>query len=351
MTMAMKMAGGGHARTLVVIVNYKVGPLVVDCLRSLKAEVFAADGSRQADVVVIENDSKDDSAAVIRGAIQSQGWSEWVRLIESPLNGGFAYGNNVALRDAKERGAHYDHVWLLNPDTIVRPGAMRALSDFLDAHPRAGIVGSSVEEDENGSRWPYAFRFPTALSEFESALQFGPVNKLLSRWAIVQRMGDEPARAQWLSGCSFMVRGKVFEAVGLMDEQFFLYYEETDFCRRSSEAGWECWYVPASRVYHISGRSTGVSGEGASQRRMPAYWFESRRRYFLKHHGRAYTMLTDAGWIIGFALWRVRRKVQGKPDNDPPFYLQDFVRHSAIFHAGIPTNQRLVVPHNATSAA
>lgn len=337
-------------RTLVVIVNYKVGPLVVDCLRSLEPQMTAADGTRLAEVTVVDNDSKDGSAVVIREAIAARGWGDWVRLIESPLNGGFAYGNNTALRDATARGATHDYVWLLNPDTLVRPGALAALTQHLDANPRAGMAGSSVEEDEQGTRWPYAFRFPTALGEFESTIRLGPISRLLEPWVVAKRMGDQPEQCQWLSGCSFMVRRKVIDAIGLMDEQFFLYYEEVDYCRRAVLAGWQCWYVPQSRIYHISGRSTGLSGEGASQRRVPAYWFESRRRYFVKHHGRAYTMLADVGWIVGMVLGRARHRIQGKADQDPPHYFKDFVRHSAIVHAGIPVNARLMASPTAAAA-
>jgi N-acetylglucosaminyl-diphospho-decaprenol L-rhamnosyltransferase len=338
-------------RTLVVIVNYKVGPLVVECISSLERETTGANGERLAHVTVVDNDSRDGSAAVIREAIAARGWDAWVRLVESPVNGGFAYGNNTALRDAAARGEVYENVWLLNPDTVVRPGALKALTDQLDARPRAGLVGSSIEQDDKGTRWPYAFRFPSALGEFEGTIRIGPISKLLGRWVVAKRMGDEPDRAQWLSGCSIMVRAKIFESIGLMDEQFFLYYEEVDFCRRAVLAGWECWYVPASRVYHIAGRSTGISGEGASQRRIPAYWYESRRRYFVKQHGRAYAMLADAGWIVGMTIGRARHRIQGKADVDPPHYFKDFVRHSAIFHAGMPMNDRLLEPASASASA
>ncbi len=350
MTAAADMPGAPAAHTLVAIVNYKVGPLVVDCLRSLEREANGPAGERIADVIVVDNDSRDGSAAVVRAAIAANGWDHWVRVVESSVNGGFAYGNNTALRDAAARGLRYDHVWLLNPDTIVRPGALKALTDHLEAHPKAGLVGSSVEEDEQGTRWPYAFRFPNAVGEFESTIRIGPITKLLDPWVVARRMGDAPGQAQWLSGCSIMIRGKVFESVGLMDEQFFLYYEEVDFCRRAVMAGWECWYVPHSRIYHISGRSTGISGEGASKRRIPAYWYESRRRYFVKHHGRAYAMLADVGWIVGMALGRARHRLTGKQADDPPHYFKDFVRHSALFHGGIPVNDRLLAPATAASA-
>jgi N-acetylglucosaminyl-diphospho-decaprenol L-rhamnosyltransferase len=343
------MPGAAKPRTLVVIVNYKVGPLVVECIRSLERETFGANGECLAHVTVVDNDSRDGSAAVIRDAIAANGWGAWVRLVESRVNGGFAYGNNTALRDAAARGAVYEHVWLLNPDTVVRPGALKALGDHLDANPRAGLAGSGVEQDEHGTRWPYAFRFPSAVGEFEATIRIGPISKLLDRWVVARRMDDVSECAQWLSGCSIMIRAKVFDAIGLMDEQFFLYYEEVDFCRRAVLAGWECWYVPASRVYHIAGRSTGISGEGASMRRIPAYWYESRRRYFVKHHGRAYAMLADAGWIVGMTLGRARHRLQGKSDLDPPHYFKDFVRHSAIFHAGLPVNDRLLGPARAAA--
>ncbi len=328
-----------HARTLVVIVNYRIGELVVDCLRSLLPEIHQ-DG-RLADVVVVDNQSGDNSVAIIQGAIHDNGWGAWARLVESPVNGGFAYGNNVAVRDAQARGAKYDYFWLLNPDTIVRPGALRELLAFVQSGPHIGMVGSGIEEDASGQRWPFVFKFPNVLAEFESGLAFGPVTKLLSRWAVMQPASDAAAKVDWLSGCSFVVRREVFEAIGLMDEQFFLYYEETDFCRRAGEAGWQCWYVPSSRIYHMSGRSTGASGEGSLQRRMPAYWFESRRRYYRKHHSRLYTMLADAAFIVALGLSRVRHFVQRKPDNAPPHYLRDFIRHSAILNSDIPVNPRV----------
>lgn len=337
-------------RTLVVIVNYRVGHLVVDTLRSLQDEVHAQ-GVQVADVVVVDNQSGDDSVAVMRRAIAEQGWGLWARVVESPVNGGFAYGNNLAVREALEAGHRYDYFWLLNPDTIARPGSLGILASFLDDHPRAGLAGSGVEEDAEGTRWPFAFRFHNLVSEFDQALKFGLVSKLLSRWSVARRMGESSAQAEWLSGCSLMVRREVFEQVGLMDDGFFLYYEETDFCRRAAASNWERWYVPASRVYHMAGKSTGVSGEGALQRRVPAYWFESRRRYFYKHHGRAYAMATDLLWIIGHACWQLRRRLQGVPDRDPPHYFEDFVRHSALLNAGMPGNDRLSPPAAARNHA
>jgi N-acetylglucosaminyl-diphospho-decaprenol L-rhamnosyltransferase len=330
--------------TLVVIVNYRVGRLVVETLASLKDQV-TANGVRLADVVVIDNQSGDDSVAVMQAAIQANHWGDWARVIESPVNGGFAFGNNEAVREAWAGGRRYDFYWLLNPDTLARPRALEILRSFAKAHPRAGLIGSGVEDDEHGTRWPFAFRFHNVWNEFDQALRLGPVTKLLQHRIVARRMGDTPDQAEWLSGCSLLVRHEVFEQIGLMDEAFFLYYEETDFCRRAADAGWQRWYVPDARVFHMAGKSTGASGEGSQLRRVPAYMFESRRRYFVKHHGRAYAAVTDALWMVGYGLWQVRRVLQRKANEDPPHYFGDFVRHSALLNWRIPVNTRLAAHH------
>jgi GT2 family glycosyltransferase len=125
-----------------------------------------------------------------------------------------------------------------------------------------------------------------------------------------------------------IVRREVFRDAGLMDEGYFLYFEETDFCLQARRAGWPCWYVPASRVMHESGQCTGVSARRQRPGRRPAYWFASRRRYFVKNHGPLYARLADLAFGLGYALWRLRRVLQRKPDTDPPHLLRDFVKYN-----------------------
>lgn len=317
--------------TLVVMVNYRSGPLAINCLSSLHAEVQANSGTT---VVVVDNASGDGSADLIAEHIQTAGWGGWAQLVRSELNGGFSYGNNVAIRPSLAAEHPADFYWLVNPDTLVRPGALAALTDFMTQHPQAGIVGSSLEDAE-GALWPWAFRFPTLLSEFDSALRLGVVSQLLSEHRLVRPMGPQPEQVDWLPGASMMIRRAVFADVGLMDESYFLYFEETDFCLQAQRAGWQCWYVPKSRIMHIAGQSTGVTHKTDRPKRLPAYWFESRRRYFVKNHGRWYAGLTDVFWMIAFATWRVRRVLQRKPDTDPPQQLSDFFKHSALWHARI----------------
>jgi hypothetical protein len=132
-----------------------------------------------------------------------------------------------------------------------------------------------------------------------------------------------------------IVRREVFEAAGLMDEDYFMYYEEMDFCLQAKKSGWSCWYVPQSRVVHLVGQSSGVTDTKRPPKRLPQYWFDSRRRYFLKNYSWLYTAFADVLWASGFALWRLRRVIQGKPDPDPPKILSDFLRNSVFFKGGL----------------
>lgn len=221
----------------VVIVNYRTPELTVRCLRSLVDQVASASGTR---VVVVDNDSGDGSAATIAQAITDAGWQDWVTLLPSTHNGGYAYGNNLGLRQIMASGVNASYYWLLNPDTEVLPGALSQLVNFLDQHPTVGIVGSELQYP-NGSTFGKAFRFPNIWNELDNGLRLGIVSRLLSRWLVAQSMGDQPQAVDWLPGASMMVRHQVFEQVGLMDDTYFLYFEETDFCLQAHRAGWGCW--------------------------------------------------------------------------------------------------------------
>ena len=109
-----------------------------------------------------------------------------------------------------------------------------------------------------------------------------------------------------------------------------MYYEELDFCLQAHKLGWHCWYVPQSRVIHLVGQSSGVNN---SAKRRPQYWFDSRRRYFLKNHGWVYASIVDATWLISFIVRRLRQIIQRQPNTEPPFLLTDFWANS-IFLKG-----------------
>ena len=324
-TMDEAMDGAKRLPTLtVIIVNYRTGPLVVDCLASLVPEVAAFPATK---VRVVDNDSGDGSADIIAAAIADRGWSDWAELIRSPTNGGFAYGNNLVIRAALGDATPPDLFWLLNPDTQVYPGALGLFLDFFQTTPSAGIVGSLLLNGD-ATQWRFAFRFPSALSELERGACLGPLSRLLEAHRVPRAMGDAPEQVDWVSGASMVVRRATLEATGLMDEGYFLYYEETHLCRKARDHGWACWYLPSAIVLHIVGQSTGITG--SRQARIPRYWFDARRRYFIVNHGRAYAMLADICWLAGHLLWRGQRLFRSRRDPNIPFLLRDFLMHSAL---------------------
>jgi len=313
-------------RLLVVIVNYRTAQLTINCLNSLVNEVQSLSGTQ---VVVVDNNSGDRSVEQIESAIQTQGWSDWASVLPTEQNGGFAFGNNQAIRPVLKSKYPADYVLLLNPDTIVRERSLQVLVEFMAENPTVGIAGSRLE-DPDGTPQCSAFRFHTLVSELDSALRLGIVSRLLSKWIIAPPVASIPHQTDWVAGASMIIRREVFESTGLMDEEYFLYYEEVDFCLQAHRSGWSCWYVPESRVVHLVGQSSGVTNTKTIPQRLPKYWFDSRRRYFLKNHGWFYTALTDLVWLISFALGRCREFLQRKPNNDPPYLFKDFLSNSAL---------------------
>ena len=311
---------------LVVIVNYRCADLTIDCLASLEAEVGIVPGMA---VKVVDNASGDGSAELIAESVRDRKWSSWASTLPLEKNGGFACGNNAAIRSALESPLLPRYVLLLNPDTVVRPGAISALVDFMDRKPEVGIAGSRLE-DPDGTVQRSAFRFPSVLSEIENGLRFGPVSRLLNRHLVAPPAPIEASPCDWVAGASMIIRREVFDTIGTMDDGFFLYFEEVDFCLRAHKSGWPCWYVPESRVVHYVAQSSGVSDSSPLRKRRPDYWFQARRHYFLKNLGVAKTTLADLAWALSFATYRVRRVLQRKPDLDPEKLLWDFVRHNFL---------------------
>jgi GT2 family glycosyltransferase len=314
-------------RVLVVIVNYRSAKLVVACLETLARERQELPDLR---VVVVDNPGGDDSLEVLRNAVDVHRWHDWVEVRAMPRNGGFAYGVNAGVQPALAAPDPPDAFLLLNPDTYVHPGAVATLARFLDAHPGVGMVGSRLE-DADGTVQHSRFRFPSIASELDGGLSLGIVARLLHKRVTCPPLVDTPHEIDWLSGACQMVRREVFDLVGPFDEGYFLYFEELDFARRAHDLGVRSWYVPQSRVVHLVGRSTGVGVREGRQTRMPGYWFNSRTRYFLKHHGQLYKVVADLAFTTCKAVWHCLRVLRRRRYDEPPRFLRDFVRHNFWF--------------------
>lgn len=310
---------------LIVILNYLNTGVTLDCLHSLSACPFVLKGG--AKVVVWENGSGEEAATTLRQAIDNKQWGQWAELLVSAENLGFTGGNNRVIERAQQRGELPAYVLLLNSDTLVTDDALTSLIDFMERHPEAGVAGSQLLT-ESGEHQCSPFRFPGIASEFDQGLKLGLVSRLLSRWCVAMPPPESETQIDWVSGASMLLRREMLEQIGLLDEGYFTYFEDMDLCQRAHKAGWQVWYVPQSRVIHLEGASSGI-GQRIAKRR-PAFWFQARRRYFLKNAGALKTIAIDAVYLLGFSVWRARRFLQQKPDLDPPNMLFDFLSNSVF---------------------
>lgn len=312
-------------RVLVSIVNYCSAELVCQMLPDL---IHQIDKSKDR-IVIVDNQSPDDSFKVLNDFINSFNLNEHVEVVLADKNGGFSYGNNLAIKTAVEKyQTTPEYVWLLNPDTKLLENALLNLFNFFDEYSNAGILGSRLE-GEDGELQGSAFRFHTLKSELLSGLRLGITDTLFSKYLVSPKeIPDEPTQVDWLAGASMFVRYSVIEDIGLMDETYFLYYEETDFCLQAHKFGWQSWYVPSSRIIHYVGQSTGVVSGDSLRRRRPKYWFQSRQYYLIKNHGIIYTALADLSWGGMFTVHKVLDFIRFKFHNDAKYLWRDFWRNS-----------------------
>lgn len=305
--------------TWIIIVNYRTAELVIDLLNSLEPGINILGGGR---VAIVDNDSGDDSVNTIEASINQQGWGDWASVIPMESNGGFAYGNNAGIELAKLDAA--DYVMLLNPDTIVKNNAVAELVSFMENNPKVGIAGSLLE-DKEGKIDCSAHKFHSPLSELDSGARLGVLTRLLKKYVVSEVPKNQAHSCDWVSGASMVIRAKVINDIGLMDENYFLYYEEVDYCWRAKKAGWDIWYVPESRVCHLEGASTGIK---TKSKRRAGYWYDSRRRFFLKYYGVIGLIMADIFWGIGRISLIVRTllRLGGKGiSDDPKWYMYDLL--------------------------
>jgi GT2 family glycosyltransferase len=209
----------------VVILNYRTPALTIACLGSLANELDPATL-----VIVVDNASNDGSADVIETAIRIRGWQSWAKVLRSPTNGGFAAGNNLAIRHFYA-GAYL----LLNSDTLVRPQAIAQLRRALLLRPKVGIVGPALF-DESGEDHASYFRQPAPPSELLQSAQSGVIGRLMPRFHSVLPRTRIPIEPDWVAFACVLIRREVIEDVGLLDEGYFMYFEDVDYCRHQHDA-------------------------------------------------------------------------------------------------------------------
>lgn len=295
----------------IVIVSYNTRDLLRGCLES----VFRSEGGLTLQVVVVDNASSDGSAEMVQREFPQ------ATLICSPVNGGFAYANNLALRwlgfedeTAAQPSNRFRadpplppspstrprYVLLLNPDTVLPPAALRQMVDFMEAKPQAGIAGPKLVRQDGTLDKACRRAFPTPAVSFYRMVGLSrlfPRSPRFGRYNLTYLDPDEVTEVDAVVGAFMLLRAEAIQQVGLLDETFFMYGEDLDWAYRIKQAGWQVWYNPQVTVLHIK---EAASRHSAKARRE----FYRAMHLFYEKHYRAQTPLW-MHWLVtgGIALW------------------------------------------------
>jgi len=274
----------------IIIVSFNVRELLARCLASVYSELKRSP-EFDVQVWVVDNASADGSTAMVREEFPQ------AHLLASDYNLGFAAGNNLALRALGTGNSLPRYILLLNPDTELRDGALATLVRFMDEHPAVGACGAQLLYSD-GSFQHSAFRFPDLAQVF---FDFFPLHHRLTdswlngRYPRRLYQAGRPFAVDHPLGAALMVRRETIEQVGLLDERFFMYCEEIDWCLRIRQAGWEIFCVPQARIIHHVAQSTRQCREA-----MFVTLWQSRFRLFQKHYPPAF--LWAARWLVRVGL-------------------------------------------------
>jgi len=269
----------------VVIVSWNVRALLQRAIRSIQ-QSWKENGALE--IIVVDNDSDDGTVAMVETQFPD------VQLIANAYNAGFTGGNNQGIRAS--RG---ELILLLNPDTEIKDKALQKMVNYLEDHPDVGLVGPQLLNPD-GTRQSSRRRFPTIPILFLESTWSQPLapKRLLARYYVEERSAQETQLVDWVTGAAMMIRRRVVDSVGPLDESFFMYSEELDWCRRIKDAGWDIVYLPEAAIVHHEGKS--------SEQVIPArhvYFQSSKIHYAEKYHGR-WLGLALRGWIMVQYLWQ-----------------------------------------------
>ena len=249
----------------IVIVSYNVRYYIVQCIESVRRAIAGLD----AEIIVVDNHSKDDTVAFLRENFPD------VRLMASQSNLGFSRGNNMAIREAQG-----EYILLLNPDTVVGERVLQEAVSFMDAHPEAGGAGVQMLNVDGTCALESRRALPTPWVSFMKMMGN------TERYYMSHLSWDSPQQIEIISGAFCLLRRKALDQIGLLDETFFMYGEDIDMSYRLLKGGWQNWYLPL-QILHYKGEST----EKTSFRYVHVF-YQAMLIFFRKHYGHLSLLIT-----------------------------------------------------------
>jgi len=302
----------------IIIVSWNVREHLERCLGSIYAGPIEG---ITLETWVVDNASRDGSIEMVREIFPQ------VKVIPNQVNLGFTRANNQAIGESQGR-----YILLLNPDAQVMAGALEAMVAHMETHPRLAALGPRLLNPD-GSVQSSRRRFPTLATGFLESTplqQWFPHSRTMRRYYLEDRSDDEEQRVDWVTGACIMLRRQALEEVGLLDENFFMYSEELDWCYRAKAVGWEVGYLPNAQVIHYGGRS--------SAQEVPArhiHFQQSKLTFFRKHHGRWQAELLRSFLMGSYALQLVAECVKWLLRHKPALRRQRVAAYWQVLRSGL----------------
>jgi GT2 family glycosyltransferase len=294
-------------RLCIVIVNYKTPDLTLDCVKSLSYQI----DSDQDCVVIVDNNSGQNDLARLQSGIEQDHLRDFVRLISSPANNGFSAGNNIGIK-----AVDAENYLLANSDTLFRDNAIAEILYAAKRYPRSGLISPRLEWAD-GQPQISCFRYHRPLSELIKSAGTDIITKLLKPYNVPLRVNDQPTCPHWTSFACVLIRRNVFDTIGFLDEGFFMFFEDVDFCRRAQNAGFGILNWPRAHVVHLRGQSSSVKKKQQALKRLPTYFYRSRARYYSKYYGKVGLILSNIFWYVGRSISLIKEIFLQKPRTLP----------------------------------
>ena len=287
----------------IVIVNYQTPEMLISCiskmLKTLNFELVK--------ICIVDNCSNDGSFEKIKKWVDEKQVSKNVILISSSNNGGFSAGNNIGIKAISAK-----YYLLLNSDAYIQQPSIDALKNTFYQNSNIGLVSPRLTW-EDGTSQESTFNFFHPITEFVQQANTGVISSRLKKYVVAEAIDERARFVEWTSFACVMISSECIAEVGYLDEGFFMYYEDVEYCYRMRESGFKVFYNPSASAVHLRGGSSSVKKNIAAKKRLPKYYYQSRCRFYFKKYGYLGLFAANMLWYLGRSV-ALCRQFMGRKD-------------------------------------
>ena len=280
----------------IIVINFRTPELITECLSKMSSTFE----NERVKLVVVDNDSQDDSVEKLGIWINQQPYASRITLVESQYNGGFSYGNNLGIKAVEA-----DYYLLLNSDAYLVADCLDRLLIEIDKDKKIGIVSPKLTWPDSTPQ-ESTFRFHHPLSEFIDQSKTGYISRLFSNYIVAHPVQEADVNVEWTSFACVLIKKSLIEDIGLLDDEFFMYFEDVDYCFQASKSGWLVRHIPKVSAVHLRGGSSDVKKNTQLKKELPKYYYQSRTRIYFKCYGWLGLFFANILWYMGRSIALLR---------------------------------------------